>query len=141
MQNLIPKINLLTIDSREVAKMIPKEHRHLLRDIDIYSSYLAEPKIGLSEFWKESSYKDRTNRKLKCYLITKKGCEFIAHKMTGKKGGDIYRHLHQSFPCYGRNPKAPKAQTEMVAAADSPVQVFQRCSVYDTGGFGICGRI
>lgn len=23
---------------------------------------------------------------MKCYLITKKGCEFLAHKMTGKKG-------------------------------------------------------
>lgn len=77
---------LLTIDSREVARMMEKRHDHLIRDVDTYCEYLAAPKIGVSEFWQTSSYKDTTGRKCKCYLITKKGCEFIAHKMTGKKG-------------------------------------------------------
>lgn len=84
MNELVNKV--LTIDSREVSKMIEKRHDHLIRDIDIYSEYLTVPKIGVSEFWRLSSYQDSTGRKLKCYLITKKGCEFIAHKMTGKKG-------------------------------------------------------
>lgn len=82
-------LQALTLDSREVAKMLPKRHDNLVRDIKNYSGYLkeaAERKIALSEFWQESSYKDITGRTLKRYLITKKGCEFIAHKMTGKKG-------------------------------------------------------
>ena len=76
----------LTISSIEVAEMLNKLHRHLLREIATYSDYLRETKIGLSSFWQESSYKTNQNKILKCYLITKKGCEFIAHKMTGKKG-------------------------------------------------------
>ena len=79
-------LQVLTLDSREVAQMLPKRHDNLVRDIAKYSEYLTDPKIGVSEFWQESSYKDITGRTLKCYLITKKGCEFIAHKMTGRKG-------------------------------------------------------
>lgn len=79
-------LQVLTLDSREVAKMLPKAHAHLLRDIDKWNEYFTESNFGFSEFWQESSYKDTTGRTLKCYLITKKGCEFIAHKMTGRKG-------------------------------------------------------
>lgn len=89
MNEIIQKMNRLTIDSREVARMVEKRHADLLRDLNIFSNYLSdsiERKIALNEFWQESSYKDKIGRKLTCYLITKKGCEFIAHKMTGKKG-------------------------------------------------------
>lgn len=89
MKNLIPNTNLLTIDSREVARMMEKRHTDLLRDIKTFSSYLAssiERRFALNEFWQKSSYTDSIGRTLKCYLITKKGCEFIAHKMTGRKG-------------------------------------------------------
>lgn len=82
-------LKVLTLDSREVAEIVSKRHTDLLRDLEKYSGYLKESterKIALSEFWQESSYKDITGRTLKCYLITKKGCEFIAHKMTGRKG-------------------------------------------------------
>lgn len=79
-------LQTLTLDSLEVAEILHKAHAHLLREINTYSGYLTESKIGLSEFWQESTYKDVTGRTLKCYLITKKGCEFIAHKITGKKG-------------------------------------------------------
>lgn len=80
----------LTLNSREVAKMLPKSHKHLLRDIAIYSEYLGESKIGLSSFWVESTYTTSQNKVMKCYQITKKGCEFLAHKMTGKKGDIIF---------------------------------------------------
>ena len=73
MNELVNKV--LTIDSREVACMIEKNHAHLLRDIDIFSEYLNESKIGLVEFWRKSLYKDGKGENRKCYLITKKGCE------------------------------------------------------------------
>lgn len=77
----------LTVTSLEVAKMVVgKEHSKLLRDIKRYSNQLAEANIGLSEFFREGTYKDSTRRTLPCYEITKKGCEFIAHKLTGTKG-------------------------------------------------------
>lgn len=80
------ELKKLVLDSREVAKMLGKEHKHLLRDIAKNMKYLIETKIGLNEFFIETSYKDKINRKLKRYDITKKGCEFLAHKLTGKKG-------------------------------------------------------
>ena len=82
-------INRLTLDSREVAVMLEKEHNHLLRDISVYAKYLTETKIGLSDFFQESTYKDITGRTLKKYQITKKGCEFLAHMQTGRKGSSF----------------------------------------------------
>lgn len=84
MENLVS--GNLVLDSREVAKMLPKAHAHLLRDIETYQAYLGESKIGFTDFWQEGTYKTTQNKIMKCYLITKKGCEFLAHKMTGKKG-------------------------------------------------------
>ncbi len=77
---------VLTIDSREVAKMIGKEHKEILRDIRNYIGYFSESKIALAEFFLESTYFDAQNKKRPNYQITKKGCEFIAHKLTGQKG-------------------------------------------------------
>lgn len=75
-----------TLNSREVAEMVGKEHSKLLRDIKTYSEYLAEAKIGLGDFFKESTYFDANNQQRPCFEITRKGCEFIANKLTGQKG-------------------------------------------------------
>lgn len=75
-----------TLDSREVAEMIEKDHSKLLRDLRRYEEQFTEAKIGFSDFFRKSEYKDSTGRLLPCYRITKKGCEFIAHKLTGIKG-------------------------------------------------------
>ncbi|ASS66248.1 Rha family transcriptional regulator [Paenibacillus sp. RUD330] len=76
----------LLADSREIADVTGKLHKHLLRDIDLYASILTESKIGPSDFFIESSYVDSTGRTLKCYLLTRKGCDMVANKMTGEKG-------------------------------------------------------
>ncbi len=78
-----------TITSMEVAGMVGKEHGKLLKDIRRYTEQLAEAKIGLGDFFTESTYKDANNQKRPCYLVTKKGCEFIAHKLTGQKGTEF----------------------------------------------------
>lgn len=75
-----------TIDSREVAEMVGKEHNMLLRDIRRYVKQLGQSKIAQSNFFTESTYKNSQNKEMPCYRITKKGCEFIAHKLTGTKG-------------------------------------------------------
>lgn len=77
---------IITITSLEVAEMVGKEHNKLLRDVRNYASQLTEAKIGLSDFFEESTYKDSTGRTLPCFNVTKKGCEFIANKLTGTKG-------------------------------------------------------
>lgn len=75
-----------TLDSREVAEMIEKDHSKLLRDLRRYEEQFAEANIGLGDFFKVSTYTDANNQNRPCYRITKKGCEFIAHKLTGTKG-------------------------------------------------------
>lgn len=75
------------IDSRDVAKMVGKSHAHLMRDIrDYIDDVLTDPKLDSLDFFIESSYKDAKGEVRKCYLLTKKGCEFVAHKITGRKG-------------------------------------------------------
>lgn len=78
-----------TITSMEVAEMVGKEHSKLLRDIRNYVSQLAEAKIGLGDFFTEATYKDANNQNRPCFQVTKKGCEFIAHKLTGQKGTEF----------------------------------------------------
>ncbi|MDO4720721.1 MAG: Rha family transcriptional regulator [Peptostreptococcaceae bacterium] len=75
-----------TIESRQIAEMMGREHRDLLKDIRKYLGYLAEGKIPLGDFFLESQYVDKNKQERPCYQITKKGCEFLAHKMTGEKG-------------------------------------------------------
>lgn len=82
------------IDSRDVAQMVEREHKELLRTIKTYVGYLAEGEIARggqrnlapSDFFIESTYITAQNKEAPNYLITKKGCDMIANKMTGKKG-------------------------------------------------------
>lgn len=98
-----------TLTSMEVAEMVEKTHDNLIKSIRRYSKYIDESNasldavkndavseeenevvkaetIDLQEFWTESQYKDGKGQTRPCYNITKKGCEFIAHKCTGRKG-------------------------------------------------------
>lgn len=86
MNNLITIGKEISITSIEVAEMIGKEHKELLRDIRRYAEQFNESNIALVEFFTESNYKDAKGEKRPCYLVSKKGCEFIAHKLTGVKG-------------------------------------------------------
>lgn len=76
------------LDSREVAEMVGKEHKELLRDIRRYCEQLSQSKIAPPNFFTESEYENR-GKMYPCYLVTKKGCEFIAHKLTGVKGTEF----------------------------------------------------
>ena len=73
------------IESREVAEMIGRAHSDLLKDIRRYCEQLSQGNFTLRDFFKESEFNNR-GKKYPCYLITKKGCELIAHNsVTGVK--------------------------------------------------------
>lgn len=78
-----------TISSLEVAEMVGKEHKNLMRDVRSYADELGQLKIEPSDFFKENTYQNSQNKTMPCYDITKKGCEFIAHKLTGIKGTEF----------------------------------------------------
>ena len=75
-----------TLSSMEVAEMVEKEHRELLKAIRRYTKLLGEGNISPADFWNDSTYEDSQGKQRPCYQITKLGCEFIAHKTTGAKG-------------------------------------------------------
>lgn len=52
------------IDSREVAEMVEKAHKELMRDIRRYCEQLNESKIALVDFFTESTYKDGKGEQL-----------------------------------------------------------------------------
>lgn len=81
-----------TLDSREVAEMVGKQHKNLLADVRGYVEELNELKIQPVDFFREATYKDAKGQERPCYDITKKGCEFIAHKLTGIKGTEFTLH-------------------------------------------------
>lgn len=60
------------LDSREVAKIVEKEHKNLIRDITRYSKEITKLNFELSDFFIESSYKDVSGKSNKCYLVMKK---------------------------------------------------------------------
>lgn len=86
------------IDSREVAKMLGKEHKEILQYLEgrydkdgkekvtsIIKVLLGEH-LHLANYYIESDYKDASGKTNKCYLCTKMGCELLANKMKGQKG-------------------------------------------------------
>jgi Rha family phage regulatory protein len=80
-------------ESREIAEMTGKEHKNIIRDIETYihsleSSDLSDGVIPhVSEFFIPGEYMAGSPpRRYKQYLLTRKGCDMVANKMTGEKG-------------------------------------------------------
>lgn len=108
------------IDSREVADMVGKDHKELLRDIRRYCDQLGKSKIALSDFFLESTYQSSQNKTMPCFQVTKKGCEFIAHKLTGQKGTEFtakYINRFHDMEEQIKQPKSPMQLLEMEFAA------------------------
>lgn len=81
-----------SISSREVAEMMEVQHKNLISKIEKHTKILEkvnELNFKLVDLWQLSSYKDAKGETRKEYQVTKKGCEFLAHKTTGEKG-DIF---------------------------------------------------
>lgn len=96
MTNLMTGRTIEAISSIEVANMIGKDHKVMLRDIRRYINQINkinfennENKIVPVDFFKESTYVDVKGETRPCFNVSRKGCEFIAHKMTGQKGTEF----------------------------------------------------
>ena len=71
------------------------------------------PNLDSANFFLESSYKaDDGSRSYPCYLLTRKGCDMVANKMTGEKGVlftaayvDKFYEMEEKLR-YGTEPKA-----------------------------------
>lgn len=104
-----------TLTSVEVAEMVGKDHHKLLRDIRNYIDQLNQSKIGFVDFFTESKYKDGKGEARPCYLVTKKGCEFIAHKLTGVKGTEFTAKYINRFHELEEHVQKPRTALEQIA--------------------------
>ena len=83
---IINKNGILFIDSREVAKVTEIRHSDLLRKIKKYETVLLNAILRSVDYFQESKYNDNSGKENRYYLVTKKGCDMVANKMTGDKG-------------------------------------------------------
>lgn len=96
--------------------MVEKQHKHLLRGINGYIEEMEKtgesnfglssklPKINPSDFFIPSAYINEQGKELPCFLVTKKGCKFIANKLTGEKGRTFFILLFLSQKCTSYTP-------------------------------------
>lgn len=76
----------LVTDSREVAQLIGKEHKELMRSVRQYAGVLTSANLRSLDFFIPHEYVDAKKEVRPCYLLTRKGCDMVANKMTGEKG-------------------------------------------------------
>ena len=85
-----------TLDSREVAEMMDTRHDNLIKKIDNINKDLTDLNFKVSEYWIEKTYKDASGKENRGLEITRKGCEFLANKTTGKKGNVFtYKYIER----------------------------------------------
>jgi Rha family phage regulatory protein len=104
----------LLVDSRQVAEMIGKEHDQLMRSIRTYLEYLESAKMQSQDFFINSTYINTQNKELPCFLLTRKGCDLVANKMTGEKGVLFTAAYVTQFENMEKQVSKPQSQLEML---------------------------
>lgn len=114
MNNLIDTSVIETIDSREVAEMVGMQHRDLLKKIRNYVEILDGAKLRSPQFFVPSTYTNSQNKEQPCYLLTKKGCEMVANKLTGEKGILFTAQYVNRFAEMEKKQKIPTTDREIL---------------------------
>ena len=96
-----------TIASRLVAEALEMQHKNLLQKIRGYEDILEGSKFSSRQFFIPSSYLSEQNKELSCYMLTKKGCEMVANKMTGEKGVIFTAMYVDAFNAMEQEPRLP----------------------------------
>ena len=140
------------IDSREVAEMVGKAHNDLLKDIRRYCEQLGQGNIPQSDFFTESTYQNSQNKTMPCYLVSKKGCEFIAHKLTGIKGTeftakyinrfhDMEEEIQNPFQNLSTEMKAILMHDKKLVKMDERVTNLENTMTIDYGQQQVLGEV
>lgn len=105
----------LVTESRLVAEMVGKEHSNLMRDIRGYASILENSNLSSQKFFIPATYKiDGNNKTYDCFLLTRKGCDMVANKMTGEKGVLFTAAYVTRFEEMEQDLNKPKSQLEIM---------------------------
>lgn len=74
-----------SLSSKEVAAMLGVRHDNFLRNIRKYVEMLGGVS-NATEYFTEGSYVDTSGKRRFGYLLTKKGCDFVASRLNLGKG-------------------------------------------------------
>lgn len=139
------------ISSRDIAEWTEKQHYHLMRDIEKYVSVLSEdehnskmrdghnPNLGdgltprVEGYFIADTYQvEDGGRAYKMFWCSRKGCEMIANKMTGKKGILFTAQYIEAFHAMEKECKKPKSEPKRrpigakEAAFMKEIDIYQR---------------
>ena len=115
------------VDSREVARMLGRPHKNLLADIHRYISAMERRKADglnfqpvardfqLVDFFVPSTYTNDHNQTFPCYLLTQKGCEMVANKLT-----NAFHALQEQAQAGAMVPTVRAAPAALPAAPAAP---------------------
>lgn len=109
-----------TLTSLEVAEMVGKNHKEVLRDIRRIIEQLGERNFALVNYFTEDAYKDNKGENRPCYRLTKKGCELFSTRMTGSKGTQFavaYIERFNEMENHIKQVRIPTSQRELVQLA------------------------
>ena len=120
MENLEQK----AITSVEVADMVGKPHNDLMKDIRRYTSQFNRNISTLN--FTENTYLDKKGRKDLATWSQKKGCEFIAHKLTGVKGTEFTQNILTGFMRWKNNQRPRTALEQIALLAQGTVELEQK---------------
>lgn len=105
-------------------------------------------KLSLDDYFIQSTYLGGNNQNYKHYLLTKKGCDMVANKMTGAKGTlftamyvDAFHKMDEHIKQSQLNvPQTPMQALEMMFSVQKEQQEFnQRIETEVTGIRNIVG--
>ena len=85
------------ITSLEVAEMVGKEHKNVLRDIKLIIEQVGGRLKVAPSYFEESYYVNSQNKQQPMYLLSKEGCDLFGTRMTGEKGTKFALKYVQRF--------------------------------------------
>lgn len=136
---------ILVVDSRDVAAMVGKRHSDLLESIRNYAKIInssLNEKFRSMDFFIKSSYKDNIGRILPCYVLTRKGCDMVANKMTGEKGVLFTAAYITKFDEMEMKLKKPLSKTDwLIESALQMKKIEEKQSIQDDRIKNLEGKI
>ena len=101
-----------TMSSRDIAHLCERQHKNILHDIEKMLQDIADPKLGVSNFF--SSYTDSTGRKLKEYRLPK---DLTVTLITGYRADLRYRMVKRLEELESQSRPAILSGLQRMAAA------------------------
>lgn len=109
----------LLTDSRDVANMIGREHKELLRTIRGFIKVLTSASLRSFDFFVTHNYVDAKGEYRPCFLLSRKGCDMVANKMAGDRGvlfTAAYVTKFEEMEEANRQPRALNEQEKLEAS-------------------------